>query len=67
VLGIRLMNNQCYIILNNILNFVQPLTIAVFLISGILSLIVGKSHQGMINICFSIANFMIFYGHRFLK
>ena len=50
-----------------ILQFIQPLSCIVFIISGILSLCIGKSHQGAINLAIAFTNFIIFYGNRFLK
>ncbi|KKL59381.1 hypothetical protein LCGC14_2215910 [marine sediment metagenome] len=50
-----------------ILNLIQPLAVVVFIIAGILSLILKQYHQGAINLCIALANFMIFYGGKFLK
>lgn len=56
-------------ILLMILNLVQPVAVFSFLVAGVACLFLGEGyrHQGVINICFSIANFAIFYGGRFLK
>jgi len=53
--------------IQSILNFVQPLAVVIFIIAGILSLMLKQYHQGAINLCIALANFMIFYGGRFLK
>jgi len=50
-----------------ILDICQPLACGTFLVAGICCLILGKHHQGLINILFSTANFIVFYGNRFLK
>lgn len=50
-----------------ILSWTQPWTVLVFVISGILSLAVGKTHHGTINLLLATVNFFIFYGGRFLR
>ena len=52
--------------LQNILDWCQPFTIVVFIISGVVSLKLGYMTQGAINLCFAVANFFIFYGVRVL-
>ena len=54
-------------ILIQILNLVQPLSVWIFLVAGILSLIVGQIRQGIVDLAIAFANFMIFYGHIFIK
>jgi len=53
--------------INNILIFIQPFTVIIFIIPGILSLMIGKYHQGLINLSIALANFIIFYGGKWLK
>jgi hypothetical protein len=45
-----------------ILDICQPFTVIIFIISGIVSLILGLKTQGAINLCFAITNFVVFYG-----
>lgn len=52
--------------LKTILDWCQPLAIIVFLVSGVVSLMLGLRTQGAINLCFAVANFFIFYGMRVL-
>jgi len=53
--------------LQTILNFCQPLTVAMFVVSGIVLLLLGLRTQGTINLCLAVTNFFIFYGIKFLK
>jgi len=50
-----------------LLNITQPIAVLVFLVAGISSLVLGMRVKGLIYIAFSIANFLIFYGDRFIK
>jgi len=50
-----------------ILNLVQPLSVLVFLVAGVLSLIVGLKKQGVVDLCIALANFFIFYGDKVIK
>jgi len=54
-------------IFNIILNLTQPMTVVVFIVSGLCCLKLGKLHQGWINLFISATNWMIFYGGKFLK
>lgn len=49
-----------------ILNLCQPFAVIVFVISGILSFILGLKTQRAINLCLAITNFFIFYGFKIL-
>ena len=58
-------------ILGKILNYCQPFTIIVFVISWIISWLLGFKIKdanliikGSINLCFAVANFLIFYGDK---
>ena len=53
--------------INTLLNLIQPFAVIIFIIAGILSLFVGKYHQAAINLCIALANFMIFFGGKWLK
>jgi len=53
--------------LQTILNWCQPLTVVVFIVSGVISLALNLKVQGAINLCLALTNFFIFYGSRFLK
>lgn len=50
-----------------ILNISQPITCGIFLVAGACCFLLGKQHQGTINIMFFIINFVIFYGGKWLK
>lgn len=50
-----------------ILSLCQPLAVIIFIISGIISLVLGLRTQGVVNLCFAITNFFVFYGERILK
>ena len=52
--------------LQTILNWCQPLSVIVFIVSGIAALGLGLWTQGAINLCFAVANFFIFYGVKVL-
>lgn len=52
--------------LQTILTYCQPLTVIIFVVSGIVSLLLGLKTQGAINLCFAVANFFIFYGYKIL-
>lgn len=52
--------------IQTILDLLQPVTVAVFIVAGILSLLLGKLTQGAINFALAICNFVIFYGFRIL-
>jgi hypothetical protein len=52
--------------LQNILNFCQPITVIVFLVSGTISLLLDLRTQGAINLCLALINFFIFYGVKVL-
>lgn len=52
--------------LQSILNFCQPFAVIVFVISGIISFILGFKTQGVINLCLALTNFFIFYGFKIL-
>jgi len=54
-------------ILEWILTHTQPFVVLAFLIPGICALILQKWHQAGINLAIAFANWMIFYGERFLK
>jgi hypothetical protein len=54
-------------IIEIILIYCQPFAIIIFAIAGICAMILGKTHQGAINLAFAIVNFIIFYGGKFLK
>lgn len=54
-------------ILEWILNYTQPLVVLSFAIPGICALILKKWHIAGMNLAIAFANFMIFYGGRFLK
>ena len=54
-------------ILNYILTYTQPFAVIIFIIAGISALILKKYHQASVNLCIALANFMIFYGGKFLK
>lgn len=47
-----------------ILDICQPFTVIIFVISGIVSLLLGLRTQGAINLCFAITNFIVFYGFK---
>jgi len=49
-------------LLQTILIWVQPITVIAFVISAVVSLLLGLKEQGVINICFAVANYLIFYG-----
>ena len=53
--------------LQTILTFCQPLVVIVFVVSGVLSLILGLKLQGVINLCLALTNFFIFYGSKVLR
>ncbi len=50
--------------IETILNWLQPITVLVFVVSAILSFMLGKLTQGAINTALAICNFVIFYGFR---
>lgn len=50
-----------------ILQVSQPLAVIVFIVSGLAAICLGKVHQGLVNLCIALGNFMIFYGARFFK
>jgi 4-hydroxybenzoate polyprenyltransferase len=52
--------------IETLLNWLQPVTVLVFIVAGILSLLVGKQTQGAINLALALCNFVIFYGFRIL-
>ena len=52
--------------LQTILNFCQPFAVIIFVVSGIISLLLGLKTQGAINLCLAITNFFIFYGFKIL-
>lgn len=54
-------------IIETILKFMQPLACIVFIVAGVLSLCIEKYHQGAVNLCIALANWMIFYGGKYLK
>ena len=49
-----------------ILNLCQPFAVIIFIVSGIISFILGLRTQGMINFCLAITNLFIFYGFKIL-
>jgi len=53
--------------INTLLKIIQPLAFVIFIIAGVLSLCVKQYHQAAVNLCIALANFMIFYGGKFLK
>jgi hypothetical protein len=53
-------------LIQNILTWLQPITVIVFVVAGILSLMLGLRTQGAINFCLALCNFFIFYGFRIL-
>ncbi|KKL84684.1 hypothetical protein LCGC14_1962250 [marine sediment metagenome] len=53
--------------LQTILTYCQPLTVIVFVVSGIVSLLLGLKVQGAINLCLAVTNLFIFYGAKFLR
>ena len=50
-----------------IYNLTQPIAVFSFLIAGICCFILGDKHKAVINIMFSLANFVVFYGDKFFK
>ena len=48
--------------LQAILGWCQPLSVIIFIVAGVVSLLLGRWTQGAINLSFAIANFFIFYG-----
>lgn len=52
--------------IQTILTWLQPFTVIVFLVGGVLSLAIGLRTQGAINLCLAAANFFIFYGFKIL-
>lgn len=52
--------------IESILNWLQPVTVIVFVVAAILSFMLGKLTQGAINTALAICNFVIFYGFRIL-
>lgn len=52
-------------IIELLLTFLQPFTVIVFLLSGILCLIIGNKPKGYTNL--AVANFIIFYGDRLFR
>jgi len=53
--------------IQNLLNFIQPLVSIVFIVAGVLCLITKQWHQAIINLSIANANFWIFYGSRFFS
>jgi lipopolysaccharide export LptBFGC system permease protein LptF len=45
-----------------ILTICQPLACGTFMMAGICCLLLKQYHQGAINIMFSLANIVVFYG-----
>ena len=54
-------------IFQTILDYSQPWAVLIFIVSGIAAIALKKYHQGSINFCIALANFMIFYGNKFFK
>jgi hypothetical protein len=52
--------------IQTILNWLQPVTVIVFIVAGILSLLLGLRTQGAINLCLAVTNFFFFYGFKLL-
>lgn len=52
--------------IQTILTWLQPVTVLIFIVAGILSLMLGLRTQGAINFCLALCNFFIFYGFRLL-
>lgn len=52
--------------IQTILDCLQPVTVLVFIVAGVLSLLLGKQTQGAINFALALCNFVIFYGFRIL-
>jgi len=50
-----------------ILNLTQPLAVIVFILAGLSAIYLNRIHQGLMNLCVALANFMIFYGGKFFK
>ena len=50
-----------------IYNLTQPVAVISFLIAGICCFIMGNKYKAVVNIMFSLANFVVFYGDKFLK
>ncbi len=53
--------------IQTILNWIQPLTVLIFVLAAILCFITRDYRVGTINFCISITNFMIFYGGLIFK
>jgi hypothetical protein len=45
-----------------LLNLCQPITVLIFIISGILCFLLGQWTQGAINLSFALCNYLVFYG-----
>lgn len=54
-------------IIDKLLNLIQPLAFLVFLFAGILCLLAKQWHRAWINLGIAHANFAVFYGHLFFK
>ena len=52
--------------IQTLLDWLQPVTVLVFIVAGILSLMLGKLTQGAINFALALCNFVIFYGFKIL-
>lgn len=52
--------------IETLLNWLQPVTVLVFVVAAVLSFMLGKLTQGAINVALALCNFVIFYGYRIL-
>lgn len=52
--------------IETLLNWLQPVTVIVFVVAAILSFMLGKLTQGVINVALALCNFVIFYGFKIL-
>lgn len=50
-----------------LLNLCQPITVIIFIISGILCILLKQYTQGAINLSFALCNYLVFYGINIFK
>lgn len=54
-------------IAQTILTYVQPITVIIFIIAGILNLFLKQWQFGLMNVTLAWFNFLCFYGHLVFK